>query len=309
MRTGIGSDCLKVSFSHFGFRAHGPALENKALETNDDQLKRVLSDYRQFIKAAEDITFDLNNPKEASDAVIQLTRALNIYRNSAVPILEARENSGQENLRSSILEEFFQLLLYPLTSEVREKHGSAVTLGKANSYVGLTFTPRSFQSLFTNPAPAVHTKDQDFVLGCTIQLASSIKTNLDLSKESQDPLGVDVVVPVIAIECKTYIERNMLDSCAGTAKRLKAAMPYCLYLVAAEYMKMDDAYPELTDIDEVFILTKESNSSRLRQKGSNPHPICEDLILDIFHLSAIHLKKIWWSPEDALKRGRVINRP
>jgi len=103
----------------------------------------------------------------------------------------------------------------------------------------------------------------------------------------------------------------MLDSCAGTAKRLKSAMPYCLYIVAAEYMKMDDAYPELTDIDELFILAKASNADRLRFKseGKLPHLICDLLMQDIFEMVSNHLNKIWWSPEDALSRGRVIGRP
>jgi len=308
MNAGASSSIPSSTFSHFGFKAHGPALKNKALETNDDGLKSVLADYDIFIAAAESIKFDISNPEAIRSAVIKLTQALNVYRSRAIPILEARDNSGQENLRSSILEEFFQLLLFPLTAEIRKIHESAVTLGKANSYVGLTFTPRSFQSLFDNPAPAVHTKDQDFVLGCAVQLSSSIK-GPNTKERLKSSSSAEVVVPVVAIECKTYIERNMLDSCAGTAKRLKAAMPYCLYLVAAEYMKMDDAYPELTDIDEVFILTKQSNAARLRQKSSTPHPICEDLMLDIFHHVSTHLNKIWWSPEDALVRGRIINRP
>jgi hypothetical protein len=303
------SSSTTLTFSHFGFRAHGPALENKIAETNDADLKRVFDSYKIFITTAEAISFDIHNPESSKSAVIDLTKALNSYREIAIPILEARDNSGQENLRSSILEEFFQLLLFPLTSEVREKHSGAVTLGKANSYVGLTFTPRSFGSLFENPAPSVHTKDQDFVLGCIVEIASSIKVKKNEKVGSKAASRAEVVVPVVAIECKTYIERNMLDSCAGTAKRLKAAMPYCLYLVAAEYMKMDDAYPELTDIDEVYILTKKSNSERLRQRALVLHPICEDLILEIFQQVATHLNKIWWSPEDALERGRVINRP
>jgi hypothetical protein len=296
------------SFSHFGFRAHGPALQNKANETNDEGLKEVLSHYKTFISDAELIEFDALDADSSKEAVIKLTKVLNLYRRHAIPILEARQNSGQENLRSSILEEFFQLLLFPLTANVRREFGDAVALGKANSYVGLTFTPRSFQSLFKNPSPAVHTKDQDFVLGCNIQLSSSIKDGA-LGKDKKSTTITNVVVPVVAIECKTYIERNMLDSCAGTAKRLKAAMPYCLYLVAAEYMKMDDAYPELTDIDEVYILTKQSNATRLKQKLLPPHEISEDLVLDIFRQVSVHLRKIWWSPEDALDRGRVINRP
>lgn len=295
------------SFGFFGTCAHGPVLINKCDETGSEELIETLAAYRQFIQSAQAIRFDLGNRSSRKAAVEELTEYLNAYRNISLPILEARDNSGQENLRSTILEEFFQLLLFPLTESVRLSHPIALTLGKANSYVSLTFTPGSFTALFNDPYPNIHTKDQDFVLGCAMTLSSSIK-----GSESGTPSNIaEVVVPVVAIECKTYIERNMLDSCAGTAKRLKAAMPYCLYIVASEYMKMDDAYPELTDIDELFILAKASNAERLRfrSEGRSPHLISADLISDIFEMVSSHLNKIWWSPEDALARGRVIGRP
>jgi len=299
-----------VKFGHFGTLAHGPALDNKCKSSDDVGLLKVLADYKIFVNLAKQISFDLNDVNSSKTAINQLTELLNNYRATALPVLEARDNSGQENLRSSIVEEFFQLLLYPLIEEVRKNHEAALALGKANSYVSLTFTPKSFISLFEKPTPSVHTKDQDFVLGCAVQLVSRIKSS-DKKKQIASESIMNVVVPVVAIECKTYIERNMLDSCAGTAKRLKSAMPYCLYLVVAEYMKMDDAYPELTDIDEIFILTRASNSDRLRTRtqGLVTHNIGADLVYEIFKLVQCHLNKIWWSPEEALKRGRIIGRP
>lgn len=297
----------QTSFGFFGTLAHGPVLKNKCRETSSPELMQVLAAYERFVSDSLAIRFDLSSTSSRNTALDKLTAHLNAYRNVALSVLEARDNSGQENLRSSILEEFFQLLLFPLTETIRDQHPTALTLGKANSYVSLTFTPRSFSALFESPVPNVHTKDQDFVLGCAMHLSSKIKGG-----ESGDPSSnTEVVIPVVAIECKTYIERNMLDSCAGTARRLKSAMPYCLYIVASEYMKMDDAYPELTDIDELFILTKASNADRLRFRGEccPPHPISPDLIRVVFEMVSNHLNKIWWSPEDALVRGRVIGRP
>ena len=297
-----------TKFGCFGTLAHGPVLQNKCRESPMAELDAVLKAYKIFFTDATAITFDINEANSKNKAIELLTSYLNVYREVALPILEARRNSGQENLRSSILEEFFQILLYPLTASVINRHPQALTLGKANSYVSLTFTPRSFSALFENPVPYIHTKDQDFVLGCAVELSSRIRGT---QTEGNSPNVTEVVIPVIAIECKTYIEKNMLDSCVGTAKRLKSAMPYCLYIVAAEYMKMEEAYPELTDINELFILTKASNADRLRFKdqGETPHPIDAKLIQDIFDMVSSHLDKIWWSPEDALARGKVIGRP
>lgn len=88
-------------------------------------------------------------------------------------------------------------------------------------------------------------------------------------------------------------------------------MPYCIYMVASEYMKMDEASPELTDIDEVYILCKAKNAERLRrsQEGLPPLDIDASLIYDIFMRVRKHLNAIWWSPEDAVANGKVICRP
>lgn len=119
------------------------------------------------------------------------------------------------------------------------------------------------------------------------------------------------VIPAVAIECKTYLERNMLDSCAATASRLKNAMPYCIYIVASEYMKMSDAAPELTDIDEVYILCKAKNADRERRKRAHQDPfnIDAELIIDLYNRVCRHLNAIWWKPEDAVENGKIINRP
>ena len=72
------------------------------------------------------------------------------------------------------------------------------------------------------------------------------------------------MVPAVAIECKRYLERNMLDECAGTAEKIKRATPYCLYLVVAEYLKMDDAAPEMSRIEEIFYFA-EATQLRVRR--------------------------------------------
>lgn len=44
-----------------------------------------------------------------------------------------------------------------------------------------------------------------------------------------------------------------------------------IYIVAAEYLKMTDASPELTDIDEVYVLCRAKNSEReMRKRNGQP---------------------------------------
>jgi hypothetical protein len=273
---------------------HGNLLEKKS--ASDSEVATIYARYLRFID--EISSFDVLNDQ----SIIKLVSCFNSYRNDTLSTIESRANSGQENIRSSMLEEFFCHLFTDLIQKSLETIPENLFIGKANSYVDLTFSPASFKEIFVSPNPYVHTKDQDFVLGVRLDL--EIKSQEKSYQES-------IIIPALAIECKTYIERNMLDSCAGTARRLKSAMPYCIYIVAAEYMKLKDEQPELSDINEIYILCKASNAERLKFKKEkkSPHSIDENLILDLYNKINGHLNSIWWSPDKALETGKIINRP
>lgn len=279
---------------------HGQNLYNKAVGTQNAELLAAFLQYKQFRR-------NIAGVKVLDGAgVRKLVHFFNAYRGKVVYTLEKRAHSAQENMRSTMLEELFVHLFLDLVVEICDGRPDNLYLGKGNGYVDLTFSPVSFRSVFTEPNPYIHSKNQDFLLGA--QLMISIGPNLDTASKVWKEC---IVMPVVAIECKTYLERNMLDSCAGTASRLKKATPYCLYIIASEYLKLEASQPELTDIDEVFVLCKASNAQRLeRSRAGEPvHPIDGKLVVELFEMVHRHLNRIWWKPEDALKAGRVIHRP
>lgn len=255
----------------------------------------VVSHYENYRNTVDRITA-LDN-----DGINSIVSALNDYRRYAIPIFDRLDNAGQKALGYTIMEEFFYLL-FSKKVILMGLHQDSLFLGKGNSYVSLSFTPGSFSEIFNRPSAYIHTKDQDFVLGTNIQIQV---------KADGAPETANTIIPVVAIECKTYLERNMLDSCAATASRLKKAMPYCVYIVASEYMKMSDAIPELTDIDEVYILCRAKNSDRERRKQNGEHPFDIDasLIIDLYRRIERHLNAIWWKPDNAVEIGKIINRP
>ena len=236
-----------------------------------------------------------------SEDITRIVAALNAYRATAIPVFDTLDNAGQKALGYTIMEEFFYLLFNKKIQLMNITHPN-LFVGKGNSYVSLSFTPASFDDLFHNPNAYIHTKDQDFVLGANIELTITSDGHRKVKS---------TVIPVVAIECKTYLERNMLDACAATASRLKSAMPYCIYIVAAEYLKMTDASPELTDIDEVYVLCRAKNSEREMRKrnGQPPFNIDADLIIDLYNRVSKHLNSIWWNPDEAVTLGKIINRP
>lgn len=268
------------------------AKQSGAKRETFDKLMAAYETYRNRIEAVEELT---------ENGIREYVAALNEYRLVAVPVFDSLDNNGQVALGYTIMEEFFYLLFRKKVELMNVEHNN-LFVGKGNSYVSLSFTPSSFAGLFNKPNAYIHTKDQDFVLGANVE----IKVTADGQAET-----TTTVIPAVAIECKTYLERNMLDSCAATATRLKNAMPYCIYIVASEYMKMSDATPELTDIDEVYILCKAKNADRERRKRTHQSPfsIDSDLIIDLYKRVSRHLNAIWWNPEDAVENGKIINRP
>ena len=258
---------------------------------------------------ADEILSAYNNYRECFDSILEyneesvtrMVSALNQYRTVCLGVFDRLPNAGQKALGYTIMEEFFYLFFQKYVY-VLGINNDNLFLGKGNSYVSLSFTPKSFEGILENVNPYIHSKDQDFVLGISVDI--NVKSGNNETTQS-------TILPVVAIECKTYLEKNMLDSCANTATRLKNAMPYCVYMVASEYMKMDEASPELTDIDEVYILCKAKNSERLSrsQQGLPPLEIDSSLIYDLFQRVRKHLNSIWWSPEDAVSNGKVICRP
>lgn len=278
---------------------HGNVLNEYAQKQTSGRLKtqfdNIIAAYEKYRNSIDSVLSLSNN--EIKDIV----GFLNAYRKTAIPVFDSVPHSGQTGLGSTIMEEFFYLLFKKKIDLMKLNHEN-VFIGKGNSYVSLSFTPSSFRNVFENPNANIHTKDQDFVLGANV----GIQITAD-----GDSQNTSTVIPIVAIECKTYLERNMLDSCAATAGRLKNAMPYCVYIVASEYMKMLDASPELTDIDEVYILCKAKNADRERRKRNHEEPfeIDADLIIDLFERVERHINAVWWKPDEAVALGKIINRP
>jgi hypothetical protein len=266
---------------------HGSKLRRKA-EGNDD-LRAAFESYTVWRTRSLEIT------GRERDDVYALVDLLNQYKDTVELIFDARPNSAQEVLQPSILEEFFEYLF----CRVDEVIGEGVLRRPASGYLDLIFNPRDIHTLVSNPEYTIRRKDHDFVIGSTI--------NLTIRAEGTHRVSEDqIVIPAVALECKRYLERNMLDECSGTAEKIKRATPYCIYIVVAEYLKMDDCSPELSRIDEIYVLRKQRNLER-GHVGFIPNPIDRELVWDIYQKIVRHLRRIWWNPDSALTTGKLFN--
>lgn len=268
---------------------HGKKLEAKAAADGGPNLAKALEYYQEW-KASSLATVGCE--KKNVDTLVAL---LNAYKDAVEPIFDGRSNSAQEVLQPSIIEEFMEYLFAPVASVI----GDAGVRAPEKGYLDLVFHPKSIKTMLSSPEHTIRTKDHDFVIGSRIEMQLISPT----SKETQRDR---LVIPAVALECKRYLERNMLDECSGTAARVKAATPYCLYIVVAEYLKMDDCRPELSKIDQIYILRKQRNSERLAV-GFRPNPIDAELVWDLQQTVSRHLAKIWWNPEAGVKSGKMFN--
>jgi hypothetical protein len=261
----------------------------------------VLEAYRRFV----DVASSLN----VSDVqgVHALVAALNTYRDAAIYVFESGRNVPQETLRSSLLEEFFSWLFKDIFSILDERMPPTFRMGRAvDSYVKMTFAPKSFIDALRDPNARITTKHQDFALGV------NVRVHVAAAGGDGEAVVQNVLLPVVAIECKTYLAKNHLDMCASTAAEIRQAVPYCMYIVASEFLKMQrDVTPEFTDIAEIFVLCLDHNAARRHRKieGLPPHPVSAVVVHNLFEMVLRHLRSIWWDPDTAVARGQIIARP
>jgi len=165
---------------------HGSKLERKC--SQDSSLGPVWEAYRRWRGLSQSIT-----ARNKTD-VEQLTRHLDEYKRVVEPLLDARPNSGQEVLQSSIIEEFFDYLF----AFVERDLIAGLTTGPKAGFIDLVFNPKDIKSLVTAPEYTIRRKDHDFVIGASIQLGIKATGGKDERHET-------IIVPAIAIECKRYL--------------------------------------------------------------------------------------------------------
>lgn len=64
-------------------------------------------------------------------------------------------------------------------------------------------------------------------------------------------------IPLVSIECKTYLDKTMLEGCINTAKRIKNGNPKSNFYIVAETLDIsDDETITADEINEIYIIRK-----------------------------------------------------
>jgi hypothetical protein len=225
----------------------------------------------------------------SEDIIEKRVEFLNRYKNEIKEI----SFSSQSKFHSSVVEEFLYYLFKDFVEELnakKRKSGSAkIILGGVKAYTNLYFAPQNISSFLEKPNMRVNFKDQDFAIYRKIEIKANSESKV-------------VNVPVVSIECKTYVDKTMLEGSIATAEKIKNGNPYCLFLIVTEWYDVSsDVDPAYSRIDQIYVLRKQK-----RRTGSEK-PINPDVVKDLFNFVRNHLEREWSNIDEKLtKTGKII---
>ncbi len=220
-----------------------------------------------------------------SEIIKKRVTLLNDYKEFLDERRFAEKFDSRSNLHSSVLEEF----MYYLFKDMVEAISDSALIGKSHSFKDLFFRAPSYVDMVKRPHALIEIKDHDFAIG------ASVSAKLQCA-------GSDVIeyhkwdIPAVAIECKTYLDKTMLQDVSTAAEQLKQKNPNAMYIVVAEWLKLtENVNLKKYKIDQIYILRKQKNTDRefRYNDGYKKNPIYPDVIEHLFNSVRTFLTSDW----------------
>lgn len=102
------------------------------------------------------------------------------------------------------------------------------------------------------------------------------------SQLSFNGVSSEFPIPLMAIECKTNLDKNMISGIEHSVSDLKKTFPNCKYYVVTELSDFDIKKSNYASsgIDEMYVLRRQKRATT-RKEADKRHDLCSDLILEI----------------------------
>lgn len=255
---------------------HGNNIIGKYNQKVSPTTKRLLSRYLLWKEMNEKIT-------EINKAAI--TKKAALFEDYLKQVKKETEFSSQSKLASTVLEEFIYYLFKDL---IRGYKLSKTELGGTTAYSNLYFCPPNIVEFQRKSFININEKDQDFAIYRPIEIKSGSEI-------------IDLNVPMVSIECKTYLDKTMLEGSIATAEKIKLGNPYCLFVVVTETYAVDvkSVDPKYSRIDQIYVLRRQKASS-MKVK-----PICNDVVWRLFERVKQHLEADWSAVEKKITQKGI----
>lgn len=262
-------------------------IKNTKFSKNDkeDELNFILSQYKEWFEKNEQLIGYTN------EIIEKRVKWLNDYK----AVIKNIDYTAQSKFHSSVLEEFLYYLFRDLLKDIMNsgnvdnKKVQKISIGGIRAYSNLYFAPKDILNFMQTSNMKINVKDQDFSIYRKVILRAD---------EEQKTINV----PIVSIECKTYIDKTMLEGSIATADKIKNGNPYCLFLVVTEtYDVSYEVDPAYSRIDQIYVLRKS------KRRSNDNNSIDYHVIKDLFDFVKTHLLRDWSNIEKKLKQeGKIL---
>lgn len=272
---------------------HGNNLEQKEqhqTKYRDDDSRKYLAEIRTRYNEWKTANEALVGPVGAiSDKDLEIiekrVQLLNEYKDFLDQQHYAEKFDSRSNLHSSVLEEFMYYLFRDLVKGI----SANALIGKSHSFKDVFFRANSYSSMVKTPNALIEKKDHDFAIGTSIKAVMRCAGSKEVEEHKWD-------VPAVAIECKTYLDKTMLQDVSTAAEQLKQKNPNAMYIVVAEWLKLTESVNlKKYKIDQIYVLRKQKNTDREFRYDSTyqKNPIYHDVIAHCFFTVREFLTANW----------------
>ncbi|HBE20589.1 MAG TPA: Bpu10I family restriction endonuclease [Cyanobacteria bacterium UBA11149] len=314
---------------------HGSNLEQKEnhrTKYRDSDSRRYLREIRVEYDKWHEANLQLIGPTSTptnrdEEIITRRVEFLSEYKDFLDQQHYAEKFDSRSNLHSSVLEEF----LYYLFRDLAGDFGENALIGKSHSFKDIFFVPPNYSQMLKRPYARIEKKDHDFVIGATIQASFEAASPSEIDANSnemptpfQEQPGryseATVVgntethifdIPVVVIECKTYLDKTMLEGASRAAEELKARNPNSLYLVVMEWIKLtSDVNLRKYKVDQIYVLRQQKNTDRefRYEEGYVKNSINPTVVQHLFKKVRDYLTMDWVGGiEHGINRGWLID--
>ena len=249
--------------------------KNILAKKDKDNIELFIEEYKNFLNQIN----GTNNIISKANAFIEykvFVKENNRTRNGQLIF------SAQSKFEPTILEEF----LYHLFKEFIID--DIINVGSVKAYNNLYFSPLSFSDFEKENFIKINQKDQDFSIYKKVKL------------QDENDKEYILFVPVVSIECKTYLDKTMLEGSIATAEKIKSGNPHCKFYIVTETYEVDYGIdPSTSRIDNIFVLKKGGRSER-----NNDFYL--DVIKTIYDEVKSHLVSSWSDIENNIRNKGSI---
>ncbi len=286
---------------------HGNNLEQKEkhrAKYQDKEARAYLAEIRARYdewKLQNERLVGPSNIRSTEDETVLKARVnlLNEYKDFIDQQKYAEKFDSRSNLHSSVLEEFMYYLFRDMVRSISDN----ALIGKSHSFKDIFFRAPNYTKMVKTPHALIEVKDHDFCIGSSVTASMQCQGQDNVEVHSWD-------IPAVAIECKTYLDKTMLQDVSTAAEQLKQKNPNALYLVVAEWLKLTDSVNlKKYKIDQIYVLRKQKNTDReFRYVESYvKNPIYDDVVVHLFEFVRDFLTTDWEGEiVHGLNRGYLI---